>query len=266
MRTRRRGRIGLPEADRLVAGEPAVPERLGLSTLLAAAAAPPFPEELASERAAVTGFARARRDAAPTVMPAVRSRARVPLTRRVAVKTAVGLAVVVTGGTAFAAATGSLPAGVQQQAHELFSSLGIPAPGTGARPTGTGPRGFASSGPPRGTPTASARGRTPDPGDPKTLGLCHAWDGAQKNPHGKAMAPEMRRALAAAAGDEPSIPEFCAKLLGGQQHHALPSTTPTPHPGAATTSQSHPGGGNGSGGNGGGNPTGHAHPTHNPDH
>jgi hypothetical protein len=258
MHTWRTGRIGLTEADRLVSGEPVAPEHIGLSTLLTAASAPPFAEELADEPATVAGFTRAHPGAVVTTMPVGRRRARVPLsTRTIAVKVAAGVAVVVTGGTAFAATTGSLPAGLQQHAHELFSPLGVPAPGTDARPSGAATAGVTSSGQPSGTPTPGASDRTPDPGDSGTLSLCQAWEAGQKNPHGKAVTPELRRTLAAAAGGESDIPAFCAKLLADHQAGASPGTGSTPHPSAATPTPSHPGNGNGNG---------HGHPTPSPHH
>jgi hypothetical protein len=264
MRSWRTGRIGLTEADRLVSGEPVAPEHIGLSTLLSAAAAPPFAEELADERAAVAGFTRAHPGAVVTTMPVGRRRARVPLsTRTIAVKVAAGVAVVVTGGTAFAAATGSLPAGLQQHAHELFSPLGVPAPGADARPSGTATAGVTSSGQPSRTPTPGASDRTADPGDSATLGLCQVWEAEQKNPHGKAVTPELRRALATAAGGESGIPAFCAKLLADHLAGASPGTGSTPRPGAATPAPSHPDGGNP---NGNGNGKGHGHPTPSPHH
>jgi hypothetical protein len=245
MRTWRTGRIGLPEADRLVSGEPVTPEHNGLSTLLSAAAAPPFVEELADERAAVTGFTRARPGAVATTMPVGRRRAWIPRsTGTIAVKVAAGVAVLVTGGTAFAAATGSLPAGLQQHAQDLFSPLGVPAPGADARASGAATGGVASSGPPSGGPTAGAGDRSPVPADAGALGLCQAWEAAQKNPHGKAMTPELRRALTAAADGESGIPGFCAKVLADHPVGVSPGTVPAPHPGQATPAPGHVGGGN----------------------
>src|SRR5919107_406342 len=53
MRTRKTRRIGLTEADRLVAGNPPDPGHRGLGVLLDAATAPPSVEELAGDTAAV---------------------------------------------------------------------------------------------------------------------------------------------------------------------------------------------------------------------
>jgi hypothetical protein len=260
MRTRRTGRIDLPEADRLVAGDPPGPGHPGLSVLLAAVRAPAFAEELAGEPAAVAGFTAARRDAEPT-MPG-RRRVRVPLSARmVAVKVASSAAVLMAGGTAFAAETGHLPAGVQRHAHSMFSSLGVPASGTGTRPSGTGPGGTAGSIRPQATPSTGATPGTADPSGAVALELCQAWDAAQK-PHGKAVPPESRKALATLAGGEPRIATFCATLLGRAQATNSPAPAATPnHPGNNGNS----GNGNGANnGNGGNKP--HAHPSHSPHH
>jgi hypothetical protein len=264
MRTWRTGRISLTEADRLVSGEPATPAHIGLSTLLSAAAAPPFAQELADERAAVTGFTRAHPGADATTTRAGRRRAWIPLSARtIAVKTAAGVAVLVTGGTAFAATTGHLPAGLQQHAHELLSPLGVPAPGTGTGSGGATPGGAATSGPPRQTPTAGASSRTaaPTPGEPEALGLCQAWEATQKNPHGKAMTPDLLRVLATAAGGESRIPAFCADLLAGHHADASTGSAPTPQPGAPAAS--HPKG-NSTGGDSTGDGKTRGHPTGGP--
>jgi hypothetical protein len=266
MRTCRTGRIGLTEADRLVNGEPVAPAHIGLSTLLSAATAPPFAQELADERAAVTGFTRAHPGADATTTRAGRRRAWIPLsTRAIAVKVAAGVAVLVTGGTAFAATTGHLPTGLQQHAHDLFSPLGVPvpAPGTGTGSGSATPGGAATSGPPRQTPTAgaSSRAAAPTPGNPEALGLCQAWEATQKNPHGKAMTPQLRRALATAAGSEARIPGFCTDLLADPHAGASTGTTPTPQPGAPAAS--HPNG-NSTGGDSTGDGKTRGHPTAGP--
>src|SRR5919205_228680 len=117
MRTRRNRRIGLTEADRLVAGQPPGPDHRGLSVLLGAAAGPPSAEELAGERAAVARFVAANRGPVPLTTS---FRVRPPRSARtVAIKLAAGVAVLATGGTAGAAETGNPPAGVQQRAHQL---------------------------------------------------------------------------------------------------------------------------------------------------
>lgn len=300
MRIRGRDRIGLAEADRLVAGEPTPPGHHGLSVLLAAAAADPFPEELADEAGAVAGFARARREAGPAAAsdsqptadrrpasvaasgrqpasgagsgrsqagpgPRRAPRPRVPLPRAAVFRVAVGLAVVATGGTAFAAATGSLPASIQEEAHQLLAPLGVPAPSTTAQSSTPRPHANASpsAGQPSGSPGPGSTGRTGGPDQVRARELCGDWAAAQQHPHGRPMAADSRRALAAAAGGAPHIAAYCARILAGQPDQGTPSASPTPPPAAPTANRTRPGGG---GGNqkGKGGPSGHPAKTHGP--
>ncbi|WP_143162689.1 hypothetical protein [Couchioplanes caeruleus] len=224
MRTRRNSRLGPAEADRLMAGDPAGAELRGLAALLDAAKAPASPRELAGERAAVAAIVAAYRDAETTSLPRGRRRVRIsPPVRTAAVKVAAGVAVLAGGGVALAAETGHLPAGAQQQAHRLFSAVGVPAPApetTSARPPSP-----ALPAPSPQTSARSAPGPSPTGGpasaDPAVPGLCRSW-AAQQEPHGKAMNAASRRDLIAAAGGEDRIADLCAAQAGA------PSTTPAP--------------------------------------
>ncbi|GGQ79737.1 hypothetical protein GCM10010166_57310 [Couchioplanes caeruleus subsp. azureus] len=214
-------------------GDPAGADHRGLAALLDAAKAPASPRELAGERAAVAAFVAAYRDAETTSLPRGRRRVRIPLpARTAAVKVAAGVAVLAGGGVALAAETGHLPAGAQQQAHRLFSAVGVPAPApetTSARPPSP-----TSATPSPQTSARSAPGPSPTGGpasaDPAVPGLCRAW-AAQRTPHGKAMSADSRRDLIAAAGGEDRVADFCATQPGA------PGTTPAPgeakpaHPG-----------------------------------
>ena len=235
MRTRRTRRIGLAEADRLVAGKPFSPDPWGLSVLLDAAKAPPSVDELAGERAAVAGFLAAHRKAAATAPSKRRNRARLQLSARaVALKVAAAVTVLAMGGTAVAAQTGKLPAGAQQRAHDMLSSLGVPAPDDGPRPAPTGPVRPSKSAQPSATPTPPTSATT----DPVALTLCQQWDAASRKPHGKALTAEAKHALAEAAGGPSKVADFCVALLGN------PTATPT---GPATATPSQPGDGSGNG-------------------
>jgi hypothetical protein len=185
--------------------DPAHPE---LSYLLAAAAAPPSSDELVGLAAAVAAYERAGLTTGET---AVRAPRRSWLTRSLAVKAAAGTAVLLMGGTALAAETGNLPNGAQQQAHDLFSGLGVPPPGVrvGATPA----PGDTPSAPPTPAPAPSNHGRTISPSSPAALGLCRAWEASQNNPTGKKMAAEAFLDLSRAAGGEANIADFCAPLL-----------------------------------------------------
>jgi hypothetical protein len=252
MRTRKTRRIGLAAADRLVAGNPPGPDQRGLGVLLDAATAPPSVEELAGETAAVARYVAAFR--ATAAEPAARDRVRVPRSAKIiATKVAVGVAILAAGGTAVAAETGNLPAGVQH----FFSALGVPAPDGGPQPTvtGAGPApSHASAGPtPTPTPAASRGGDTSRPAETTALGLCRAWDDGQA--HGKPMPAASRRALAAAAGGEKEIADFCARLLAisASATNSLPSTGTSTGSGHSTGTGSTGNNGNGNdGGNGDG--------------
>jgi hypothetical protein len=253
MRTRRTRWIGRTEADRLVAGNPPGPDHRGLGVLLEAAKAPPSVEELTGESAAVFRFGAAFRSTAAG--PPASNRVRVRRsTRVVAVKVAAAVAVLAAGGTALAAETGNLPTGVQH----FFSPL-YPASDDGPQPTLTGggpaPSGSsASPARPSPTPAPPRGGATTRPAETAAIGLCRVWDDARTDPHGKAIPAASRRALAAAAGGEKHIADFCADLL---------ATTATATPSQPTTASSMGSGqssGNGNaadnsnaGGNGNGN-------------
>lgn len=235
MRTRRTRRIGLAEADRLVAGKPSSPDPWGLGVLFDAAKAPPSVDELAGERAAVAGFLAAHRKAAATTPSKRRNRAQLRLSARaVALKVAAAVTVLAMGGTAVAAQTGKLPAGAQQRAHDMLSSLGVPAPDDGPRPAPTGPVRPSKSAQPSATPTPPTSATT----DPVALTLCQQWDAASRKPHGKALTAEAKHALAEAAGGPSKVADFCVALLGN------PTATPS---GPATATPSQPGDGSGNG-------------------
>jgi hypothetical protein len=253
MRTRRTRRIGLTQADHLVAGNPPGSGHQGLGVLLDAATAPPSVEELAGETAAVARFAAAYR--VPAAELPMRNRVRVSRSARmVAVKVAAGVAVLAAGGTAVAAETGSLPAGVQQ----LFSVLGVPASDGGPQPTASGAGPSRSGGPasPSPTPVPSGGGAITRPAETTVLGLCQAWDDARTDPHGKAMPAAARHALATVAGGEKEIAGFCTDVLAtsATATSTQPSTGSSPGSGPSPTTGNSGGNGNGNGGSGtGGN-------------
>ena len=188
----------------------------------------------------MAGFLAAHWNAAPTAPPKRRNRVRVrPAARTVAIKVAAAVTVLAAGGTAVAAETGNLPTGAQQRAYEMFSSLGVPAPTGGPRPAGTGPVRPSASPQPSATPAPAASA-----GDAAALGLCRAWDAGRKDPHGKAMAAAARRDLAAAAGGQSKVADFCTRLLDDPAATSTPGPSAT-HPGPPTATPSHPGKGKG---------------------
>jgi hypothetical protein len=250
MRTRRTRRIGLTQADRLVAGNPPGPGHQGLGVLLDAATAPPSVEELAGETAAVARFVTAYR--VPAAEVPARDRVRVSRSARmVAVKVAAGVAVLAAGGTAVAAETGSLPPGVQQ----LFSALGAPAPDGGPQPTasGAGPIRSSGSASPSPTPAPSHGAATTSPAETTALGLCRTWDDARTDPHGKAMPAASRRALATVARGEKEIADFCTDLLATSATATSPAPSTGNSPGSGPSTSPGNSGGNGNGNGSGGN-------------
>ena len=141
-------RIDGRAADLLIAGELPGPELAGVAEVLAAAAAPPRPDELAGEEAAVAAFRAARGQAAGW------RRRRDGLSSRIFVATrakVVAMAVIaaVALGAGVAAGTGLLPSGAQRVAHSALHKLGVPGPDRGRQArstpeiTATGPRASA---------------------------------------------------------------------------------------------------------------------------
>lgn len=234
-RATRHDGIDLAEADRLVAGERPDPQWYGLGPLLDAARAPATGEELAGERQAVDQLVVARR-AALTASPVRRRDARVrPTVRMAVVSLATGLALLVLAGVA--AGTGSLPAGLQQRAHEMFGMLGVPPPdagdGRGGGPSGgTTPSAPATVPPPSrpaGTDHPSGSSTSPGSGSPNARALCRAWASTGRDPDGSGMSSPAWRALVTAAGGRSRVPAMCTSLIG-----APPAATAAP----TTTSRS----------------------------
>jgi hypothetical protein len=239
-------RIGSREAEQLLTADSDASAYPGLSQLLAAATAPPRPDELTGLNPAVAAFEAAGRQDPPS-LPAAGVR-RV-FARSVAVKAATGIAVVLFGGTALAAETGNLPGRSQQHAHDLFSALGVPPPSAGAISAAPTTPAAVPVPVPVPTPSSGARTATPGPTSPATVGLCRSWLARQKNPKNKPINGAALRKLAAAAGGEQHIAAFCTALLGDGP---APTAT-TQGPGTAAPTPSHPGNGKG-----------HSKPTPNP--
>ena len=231
MGTPRMRRIGPREAEQLLTADPHASAYPELSHLLAAAAAPPQPDELVGLRAAVAAFEATGWDADLNV--AVSRRRRV-FVRPVALKVAAAMAVVLFGGTALAAGTGNLPSGAQQRAHDALSALGVPLPDAGS--TSTSPPGERAR--PTPTPTSGDQTEPPDPAGAATLGLCRSWDTRQKNPKSKPLPAESLRVLATAAGSAEHIAAFCTALLADGK-------TATGDPSTVAATPSHPGIGKG---------------------
>ncbi|HEX6683346.1 MAG TPA: hypothetical protein VF062_11150 [Candidatus Limnocylindrales bacterium] len=173
-------------AERLLSGDSTPPpegaERL--AALLAAAAAPARPDELAGEAAAMAAF----RAHPPTVR---RWSLRRALTIKVA---AVVAATVAAGGVALASTTGLLPNPFSPPKVEQSPSVG---PSSGVSPT-------------------PGAGQSPDqhgPGTEGLKGLCRAYQAKADNERGKSLQTPAFEALVKAANGIEHVPAFCENLL-----------------------------------------------------
>jgi hypothetical protein len=206
--------------------------------VLAAAAAPPSPDELAGERQAVAAFTAVARSiphrAAPRRQPV--------LTRFVSFKLAAAAVIAALSLTGVAgAATGTLPDPVQRVAHRMLGGAGVPGPGDHA---GRAPGGSSST-------TSGHHPTGPDVTGAAKAGLCRAWASGQGGEHGNKNDATAFQALAEAAGGADGIAEYCADVTSttGHGRQGRPSEPPTTGSGHGQGQ----GGGNGQGqGNGGG--------------
>jgi hypothetical protein len=236
------GRITRREADLLLDARPGGPHA-DLSDLLAAAAAPARPDELAGERAAVAGFRRefrpagSARDLPP---PAARDARR--RRRRAGIVAALSAAVLAVGGTAYAASTGRLPDAFQRVVDGVFTDRGTPS-GSPTEPGQSGGPGGASPNP-AGSRGAGATGPGGVPGlsDGRLNGLCRSWEATRDNPHGNPISEEDLRILAEAAGGEDRIEAFCAAMRNPTAAPSEPDKPGNPDPGVGRPTAP-PGGG-----------------------
>ena len=210
MGTSRTRRIGRREAEQLLSGAPIVSaDRETLIRLLNLAGAPPRPEEQVGQEVAVQAFIRARQERARRTGTR-RVKPLALITRALVVKALTGAVVLLLGGVALAAGTGSLPPPVQQGAHDLLSPLGVAVPaGKTASPSGSS--GHSPSPTPTRDPTRSP-GPLPTP--PGIQGLCQAWQASLRAGVGKSVDPASVKKLAEAAGGPAKIASYCATILG----------------------------------------------------
>jgi hypothetical protein len=210
-------------AERLLADRSAIDAAAGtgrdpLARLLAAAAAPGRPAELAGEQAALAAF----RDA---VLPAAQRPAG-RLRRVLALKIA-GLVVALTaGGVAVAASAGLVPGPLRDE-----TPLAPPAsesPKRSATPTGS-----AGSATPPSTPAPAASDKVvPSPATSEAeaalLGRCRAYLATPPGSRGQMMQRSELDALArAAGGGDDSIEAYCTAVVAGEKPA---KASKTPHP------------------------------------
>lgn len=188
-----------------------------LADLLADASAPGQPSELTGLATAVTAFHAHRSGRVP--MKALLANA---LAAKILIG-AVGAASL--GGVSLAAASGDLPDGPQQAAHDL---VGAPAPGNSADHRQDG------SHRPSPKPTDEA---TPDATpSPSMVGLCRAYAAGNKATHGKALDNPAFTVLITNAGGKEGVAAYCTTVLaaaaGGKptaRPTHEPSHKPAPH-------------------------------------
>jgi hypothetical protein len=215
--------------------EPAPDQRV--RALLAVAAAPDEPGPVPGEAAALAAF----REAHP-VRPGSRA-ARRP--RRTAARTlaaaAVGAGVLLTGGMA-AAATGSLPAQAQQQAHTILARVGVSVPSGPAQHAGqhgtskaphNGPASGGSATPNNQPGSAGSHGAAVSAG--ASNGHSHAGEhGQHGNGWAKHKADHPGKHLAkghAGPGRDDNPSGHTGQALGHNKHDRTPRPGGDPTPG-----------------------------------
>jgi hypothetical protein len=200
--------------DRLLSGAGAPPGYAGVARLLAAAVAPPTPEELAGQAAVLAelrAVTRDRRDAAPARPPR-------PRRRRAGRAVVVVVGAMATGGVA--AATGHLPAPVREAARSVLGpaeAATSPGPAQSAAP-GTATTGSGGAGP-GGSATTVAPGPRTDraaagPAARSALEeLCQAYQEGNDGEQGGKLDATAFKKLAAVAGGDDRVEAFCEELL-----------------------------------------------------
>ncbi|MEU8216835.1 hypothetical protein AB0C47_13800 [Micromonospora taraxaci] len=198
-----------------------------VARLLAAAAGPVRPGELAGEEAALAAFRAAR--AAPS--PSVPHRAR---RRRLTTGAAAwigAVAVTATAGAAFAAVRQDwIPVPVAPDPPRPSSTPDSPRSGDNTRsPAETPSRDTASPRPPSpGTPSAAAPpAHSPPAGE--LHGLCRAWLAKKPDQREKALRTPAFERLVTAAGGAERVEEYCHRLVPEAKPPA-PAKTTAPHP------------------------------------
>jgi hypothetical protein len=247
-------------AERLLAGQlhpaDAPPEYRCAAMVLAAAAAPPSPDELAGESEAVSAF---RAVARSSPHHAGSRRPTVP-TRFLSLKLAAAVAIAALSVAGVAgAATGTLPDAAQRVAHKMLGAAGVPS----ADDHGRG--GGASAGQSAGKPSSKSDNSPtgPDVTGPAKAGLCRAWASGQGATNGGKADSTAFEALAKAAGGADQIAAFCADVLKPtHEPQGTPSGAGADHgqgQGSGQGADSGQGQGNG-GGQGSGEDNGHGSP------
>jgi hypothetical protein len=233
----------------------------GLARLLAAAAAPAAPEELAGEQRALGEFTAVLRSTPPTLAPRRTAVARKVFTIKAA---AAALVAVLSLGGIAAAATGLLPGQASPVADQAAATTAADAAAQGLdRAAAANLGGPAQAGATNGQGRESAVG--PDATAAARAGLCRAWQAGQGGDQGRRMDAVAFQALVAAAGGADSIAGYCKDVTAGNSADAqgqgqasppsvwAPPTSASP-PGSGPPADPGPPASTGPGGHGQGGP------------
>jgi hypothetical protein len=208
----------------------------GLARLLAAAAAPAAPEELAGEQRALGEFTAVMRSTPPTLSPRRTAVPRKVFTIKAA---AAALVAVLSVGGIAAAATGLLPGQASPVADQAAATTAADAAAHGLdRAAAANVGGPAQAGATDGQGRESAVG--PDATAAARAGLCQAWQAGQGGDQGRRMDAVAFQALVAAAGGVGNIAGYCKDVTAGD--HGQGQASP-PSVSAPPTSASPPGNG-----------------------
>jgi hypothetical protein len=221
--------LALDEAtlERLLTGDlspdQAPPGYAEVAALLAATAAPPNPEELSGQEAALAEL-RAVTRARPRPAGFRAAKAGRRRRRRMGLAAAVVVGALATGGAA-AAATGHLPGPMRDAARSILDTVGGADPAT---PTPSGPppapatRTAGPGGGDQGPPPTAAANRGPGTtgagpaANPDMEGLCRAYQAGQGSEQDKRLDSTAFEALARAAGGPEKIAAYCQALQPGE--------------------------------------------------
>jgi hypothetical protein len=196
----------------------------GLARLLAAAAAPAAPQELAGDRQAMATFAAAMRSHPPTLSPRRTAVPRKVLTMKAA---AAALVAALSLGGVAAAAGGLLPDQASPVADQAPATTGADAAAHGlGKAAAANLGGSANAGSADGQSRASAVG--PDATAAARAGLCRAWQAGQGADHGRRMDAVAFQALAEAAGGADNIAAYCQDVAPGSSADAHGNSQASP--------------------------------------
>ena len=209
----------------------------GLARLLAAAAAPAAPGELAGEQLAMATFAAEMRSRPPILSPRRTAVPRKVFTMKAA---AAALLAVLSIGGAAAAATGLLPDQASPVADQATATTAADAAAHGLGKAAVANKsGTAQAGSPDGQGRESAVG--PDATAAARAGLCRAWQAGQGGDHGRRMDSVAFQALVDAAGGADKVAGYCKDVTTGHADAHGQASPPNSGPPADPGPPAYPG-------------------------